>query len=308
MQSLHDKDSVQVPFKGNNEIKGNVDNHCLDKESPLAPILSVAVGNIYKNTKKIEDPKKANQGAAPRSGHRMRLSENLRARIVDRNELVSELFEGRHDNHLRDLSQAMLRTEVNIGVLSKEMFKVLLVQEVLRICASLFAGRTIYTGCWFNTYDILMDDYFRTNNGSIPNKQDLLREFINIAYRLSRAKKTIRNGDFVLRSNPQTYFNKHNTAHNAFAHTKQWLRQLQQNDKRKAERKKRQDHNAQFHNRRIKEQNQVFAKIVQYMKGTISFDQLFNFIDKKKLLSEAFKGQIGNYITEAAARYSSEAI
>ncbi len=301
------------------EIKENVDNNSLGKEFAtahecLTPEVSgenkeFAIAHDSKNLQEqtlqehrwqCDEFGKTRGGAPPKFEQSLpkkeqkstrkrkitpeigKLSQMLTARIEPIPQFCRDLAAGNYDNY-KSLDIRILDREAYSGIISREDFHDLIIQEFLKQSAKIWKGKNATVGTWMNTYKLLKSSYFVGLHYKPLHKNyqvELLGEY---RWRIEHARKYfLRHKDFNPLY-PSQYFDRTRTTNQegGFEYTKKaWQKHLkytQERDVRKhsAERK------SQLRKDKINAHKAVTLEIKKYIADKCTITELYHFVSSK---------------------------
>ena len=219
--------------------------------------------------------------------------------------LAKKLTEGFFDNY-KPIRNTILKQEVLYGLLSREQFRDLMIQELIKTAAKLWKDwkfGNIYEGEWIKTYKILQSNYFFTNNGNIPNKDTMLKMLIDYKYRLKVANDYKRIKPEWNPTNPSNYFNPHLKT-SGFAGTKKFLTKKRQ--KQKLQQKQQSELKRNAYKKEM--QNQLWKRIEYRIKkhwdGKMTATELQNWLHYNA--PEVTASQIREFVSRIAKTYKKQ--
>ncbi|MBC8753942.1 hypothetical protein H2O64_04620 [Kordia sp. YSTF-M3] len=280
---------------------GNVDNHSQDMEvASFATENSSKNKNIYKNTKSDNPQKISNQYAGKLGGGenfpKNELSEYLRGQMLYKTVFLNALTEHHYDTYSFSTANMTRRldTESIRGVLSKEEFRELLLQQFIKIAAPIWKGKNVYYGSWHKAYIQIDDEYLRNPNGSIPRKETLLYMFGFLVYRIGRAKRFFNSKKDYRIHFPCIYFDatRKQPSEGGFAYTVEWLKQYQKYQDLRATRKQQAATKAGARRRQKTNEEKVRDQIKLFVKGKIALPQVYDYIETNKGIPNYFIAEV----------------
>jgi hypothetical protein len=280
---------------------GNVDNHSQDAEAnSFTAENSSKNKNTNKNTKEDKPQKNSNQYAGKLGGGedlpKNELSEYLRGQILYKTVFLNALTEHNYDTYSFSASNMTRRldTESLYGVMSKEEFRELLLQQFIKIAAPIWKGKNVYYGSWHKAYIQIDDECLRNPNGSIPRKETLLYMFGFLVYRIGRAKRFFKSKQQYIIHFPCIYFDptRKLPSEGGFAYTVEWLKQYQKYQDLRATRKQQAATKAGARRRQKTNEEKVRDQIKLFLKGKIALPQVYTYIERNKGIPDYFIGEV----------------
>ncbi|RRO19667.1 hypothetical protein [Flavobacteriaceae bacterium 14752] len=293
---------VTSTFKNNKKKKEIVDNQSHDKE--------VKSANAYKNNYKNTKPQVAKSeiaGPAEISKKEAQYSQNLRDRLEIPFDFAAKLANGEFDYYL-PIDKRRLLYEVRTGTLNADEFKEFCIQDFLKSSAKLWKNNHAAAGCWYNTYEMLMNEWFVTFAGVTFDKKTTFEKLLEYRYRLNRAKSFFDHTNWNNVRYPSDYFNLQvkDPKNVCFGYTRKfWKQKLKKDEQYQAKQAKRrgkakridaQRKQDRQHNRKLK------AAVNKFLKKTITFDQLTDYVTNN--LPSSYLYKIPNIIQEKTKTYA----
>ena len=300
------KDEVTCSiFKENIKKEGNVDNHSFAKgqKSTIFDISNIASNgsndmSLHKNTlpdrPKKNDPVK--QGQKTSGGGKNLLSEHLREQILDRHDMVEALTNGTYSNYVFHATNNRKRyeSEANNGAMAREEFRILLLQQFIKIAAPIWKNHAVFAGSWMLAYQAIFDEFLLNSNGSIPSKLTLMVEFDCLLYRINRSKRFFRKKKDYPIHYPSIYFDptRKLAKEGGFAYTLKWLKVSQKRKSNLENRKAKRIAEAGKRRKTLNADEKVRKLIKEYLKGGISLPTVFEKIETNPSIPNYFIGEV----------------
>lgn len=193
-QDLNYYKSVNVTVLKENQIKENVDNNSHQKGTPAAEPLS-----SYNNT----NPQDA-QFQTGGGGKYVKLSENLKATIENEVDLAKNLSSGTY-NYYKPIDIRTLHEESMYGILSREEFKEVILQDFFKSAAKLYRNSTPFVGSWLLAYRNWTERRFLVN-GHVTHKDNMVKFLQELRWRLNHAHRWFTKHNEVKILFPNDYF------------------------------------------------------------------------------------------------------
>ncbi|UUC45561.1 hypothetical protein [Flavobacterium cerinum] len=268
------------------EIKENVENNSLSKRSSLGSSLTSFNSTFYRNTdRKMQ--KISPEGAAKIvktdavDSVELTVSEKLQRLIVHPQQLAEELASGEHWDY-SPIDIRVLFREAYEGTLTTEEFKQLLIQDFLKTSAKIWRGKRVFVGSWKNTINVFYDSWFMNGKFTFSkqNQFDYLKEY---RWRINHARKWFLSKPDFNPLFPSDYFDRSRTDRKevGFGYTsKAWNRHLKYMENRAAKQRKA-ENKTQTRKQSLSAAKAVEAKIKMYLKGRVSVENLYIFVQNK---------------------------
>lgn len=170
---------VTVTKVNNNNIKENVDNNSLEKGT-ASPDNSFA---FYNNTTSQLENKQTRAAAKT-----VKVSENLEKLIETKIEFCNKLTKGDYNNWV-PIDIRTMYLESKEGTITREEFRELEIQEILKSLAKLYKNSKPYFGSWLKAYDLLLSKEFLNPNGHLYHKDLMVDKLQEYRWRINHANK-----------------------------------------------------------------------------------------------------------------------
>lgn len=275
-KELPDNEEDTRTIKDKNKIKENVENNSLVLGTPSAGSSLI----FYRNTR--SKVKSLTGGAAPKNVKVLEKDKTLSDKLTDLIEHPQELAEnltlGLHNNH-KPLDIRVLVKEAYSGTMTKDEYKELVVQDFLKTSAKLYRGKNVYTGVWKKTINAMMQDWFKAMGTTTFNKHIVVEMLQEYRWRLNSAHKWFVSHKFNPLF-PSDYFDLSRTDRKevGFAYTKKvWNKHLKYQESKPVEKRKIEKKVA-TRKATINASKAVETKVMQYLKGKMDIETLYNFV------------------------------
>lgn len=199
-KSFGNSKEVTVTEHKENQIKENVDNNSL-KKCNATPLQGETIlnNNNYNNTNSQDEKSKLGGGEKI-----VKSSEKLRQKIENEYDFAENLTKGKYHNYTPiDIRQFF--NESMYGILSREEFKELIIQDFLKSAARLYKNSTPYFGSWLKAYRMLIENEFMVN-GNLHNKALMVDKLQEYRWRLHHAERWFTRHNEVKILFPSDYF------------------------------------------------------------------------------------------------------
>ena len=170
---------VTVTKVNNNNIKENVDNNSLEKGT-ASPDTSFV---FYNNTTSQLENKQTRAAAK-----NVKVSENLEKLIETKIEFCNNLTKGNYNNWV-PIDIRTMYLESKEGTITREEFRELEIQEILKSLAKLYKNGKPYFGSWLKAYDLLLSKEFLNPNGHLYHKDLMVDKLQEYRWRINHANK-----------------------------------------------------------------------------------------------------------------------
>ncbi len=211
-----------------------------------------------------------------------KLSQMLTARIEDVPQFCKDLANGNYNNY-KPLDLRILVREAYNGIMSREDFHDLIIQEFLKQSAKIWKGKNANTGTWVNTYKLLKNNYFIGANGKSVHKYyqvELLGEY---RWRIDHARKYfLRHKDFNPLY-PSQYFDRTRKTHQegGFEWTKKaWQKHLKYTQEKDA-RKHSALRKAELRKQKRNAHKAITWELKKYISEKCTLEELYEFVNTK---------------------------
>lgn len=193
---LPDNNDSNRSFRNNKEIKANVNKHSGERSSlSLTSLNFSSIGNTRENYAEKNDAaqNKKRTGAEKNtdSAKKNTLSQFLRQKLEEKNDLADQLAAHQHDNYT-PIRKEILEKEAFSGSLTREEFKELVLQDFFKTAAKLYKGATPYKASWLKAYNTWMQEKFITNAGHCLSKQNMLTRIPELRYGLAAVARYLK--------------------------------------------------------------------------------------------------------------------
>ena len=178
-KSFGNTKEVTVTQVNNNNIKENVENNSLEKGT-ASPDPSFA---LYNNTTSQLENKQTRAAAKT-----VKVSENLEKLIETKIEFCNNLTKGKYKNWV-PIDIRTMYLESKEGTITREEFRELEIQEILKSLAKLYKNSTPYFGSWLKAYDLLLSKEFLNPNGHLYHKDLMVDKLQEYRWRINHASK-----------------------------------------------------------------------------------------------------------------------
>ena len=178
-KSFGNTKEVTVTQVNNNNIKENVENNSLEKGT-ASPDPSFA---LYNNTTSQFENKQTRAAAKT-----VKVSENLEKLIETKIEFCNNLTKGKYKNWV-PIDIRTMYLESKEGTITREEFRELEIQEILKSLAKLYKNSTPYFGSWLKAYDLLLSKEFLNPNGHLYHKDLMVDKLQEYRWRINHANK-----------------------------------------------------------------------------------------------------------------------
>lgn len=222
--------------------------------------------------------------------------------IEDPIQLCRDLAEGNYNDY-KPLDIRILTAEAYWGVMTREEFHDLMVQEIMRQSAKIWRNKTVHIGSWINAYKTLKNRYLLYHNNLPYHKNFQVEILSEIRWRLNHAQRYfLKNKDFNPLF-PSQYFDKTRKDHRegGFEYTRRaWQRKLKYEAdkdiaKAIAERK------AQLRAKKINAHKNISFKIKQYVNNKITLESLYDFMQSQH---PEYIPKIGDMLSKYLSTYN----
>ncbi|WP_347066060.1 hypothetical protein [Flavobacterium sp. WV_118_3] len=274
-------------IKDQYEIKENVDNSSLSKRSSLGSSLTSFNSTFYRNTG-CNVLNISPGGAAENVKNdavdtvELTVSEKLQRSIIHPQQLAEELASGEHWDY-SPIDIRVLKDEAYGGTMTTDEFKQLLIQDFLKTSAKIWRGKRVYVGSWKNAINIFYDQFFVNGQNKTFAKQyqfDYLQEY---RWRINHARKWFLSKPDFNPLFPSDYFDRTRTDRKevGFGYTtKAWNRHLKYMENRAVKQRKA-ENKTQTRKQSLSAAKAVETKIKLYLKGRVSVENLYSFVQNK---------------------------
>lgn len=228
------------------------------------------------------------------------ISEFLHQKIEDPNVFCSSLANNQYHNY-RFTDKRLLEKEVYHGNLTRVEFRELLLQYFFKMVGPLYRNKEVFYPSWRKAYNLIDENELINNNGSVPNKVNLLYKFENLIYRITYAKRYFNRHTEVNPLFPGQYFSPYRkTAKSGgFAYTIEALKYHQQIIEYKAKKQQREINVAKQNNKRYKAIELVEKKVRQLVNNKITINQLQDYVTNNAHIPYAIVQNLPKYIERA---------
>ncbi|TYB78313.1 hypothetical protein [Bizionia myxarmorum] len=282
-----------------NEIKMKADTSASKRSSLSLTSFNLKVQEHQQNNNLEKDSPGAAENLKPHIRHAQQVSVGLKEIILDPLQFARMLHTQRF-THYEPLTKDLLYHEAHYGLLNKNEFRQLIIQDVLKRLSKLWQKSDFHIGSWVNALKIIDANWFVTFNGLEFDKTTVLQRLDEYDFRI---KQTIlwfnRNKNFNILY-PSEYFNtnRKNSYEGGWMFTQQWwTSHLAKNNIAPQEKKKA----TSEAKRRTVYQNKVKrmrTKVRQVLANKITLADLFNYLD-----TSGFPEEIINMVPETIAYY-----
>lgn len=263
----HELDKYQVRDKGNSQ-KSELGSSCTKtntekpKRQKNRAIFKITSQTIEKNK------------TVPREKE-YTISEILAANLETKSTLAKELSAGKHNDYVH-LSAKIVQHEAFHGSLHPDVLKEIIIQDIFKYSAVIFAGLSVYPGSWMNAIKLWMALKFISFTGKTLNKPNLYEDWLKTINILNEVRKFKENHPEWYPVFPSLYFDparkfkENNSFEYALQHFRIDTKKVESYEKRKA--------NAERSKRHKTNVKKAQERIRLHLRGKISLDNLYDYV------------------------------
>ncbi|MBQ0907504.1 hypothetical protein KBJ98_02180 [Flavobacterium sp. F-328] len=231
------------------------------------------------------------------------LSDKLQQLIVHPQELAVDLAEGKFNTY-KPIRLEYLEREAYSGTLLNEEYRELCIQDIFKMSAKIWKGRTPYAGSWKKAINQYYLSKFMAFTGNSFNKSNVFSEMKAMRWRLHWAMAWYRKNNTVNPLFPSDYFDftRKSSKEVGFEYTKQkYSEHLKYKEKSEVLRQK-QEAAAKKRAATIN-YSKKFEKVVNnFFKDKLTLTELYNYVEKN--LPEDFTQKLHEKIEQKALKAS----
>lgn len=278
-KELPNNNEVTRAFKKNIKKIENGQADFLDKERSIAAGFSFV---FYKDIPQQEAKSKLGGGEKNVKISKT-LSEKLEKSILPEQELAVQLSAGTFNNYTR-IDKRYLEQEAYNGTMSREDFKLLVIQEFFKCAARLYRDKNVFVGSWKKAINSYIEKLFFTNNGNglhLYNKSLMIEQLDQLMWRLNTAAKWFRKTN-ISPLFPSDYFDfsRVEAKEIGFEYTKKsWINHLKYIETKPAQvfkiKKK-----ADLRKKTINHSKKFDVALNRFFKNRLQLSELIEYVDK----------------------------
>lgn len=209
------------------------------------------------------------------------LSDRLQNLIIHPQELAVNLSEGNYNTY-KPIRLEYLEREAYHGTLLKEEFRELCLQDIFKMSAKIWKGRTPYAGSWKKAINLYYQSKFIAFTGDSFNKANVFSYMKEMRWRLLWAMAWYRKNDTVNPLFPADYFDftRKTSKEVGFEYTKQkYGEHLKYKEKSEALKKK-QESNAKKRAAIINYAKKFENVVNKFFNDKMTLTELYNYVEK----------------------------
>lgn len=200
-KSFGNNKDVTVTLHKENEIKENVDNNSLRKGNATL-LQDETISNNNNDINTGLQFEKRQTGAAEKF---VKLSEKFQQNVENEYKLAENLKNGLY-NFYKPIDVRELYNEAMYGILSREEFKEVILQDFFKTSAKLYRNSTPYFGSWLKAYQNWMKKMFFSGKETLIHKTTMVERLQEYRWRLNHAHKWFTKHSEVNILFPSDYF------------------------------------------------------------------------------------------------------
>lgn len=282
MQNLHNNSVTTRTFLKRIKKKEIVENNFKSKNVALllSDCKEQLQSNFYKNTNTLDTEKQTTprEISIENEPEHKKLTRFLKGKMLNDQDFARKLTQKEFSEYT-PISHHLLQKEAQYGTMTNAEFRLLIIQEILKIGAKIWSNHNVFGGNWQKTIYLANDDWFISNNGHNYNKVTLIRSLKECTWRLNWANNWFENNPNINALFPFDYFDKSRklSSEIGFRFTKQKYKQHLARKQKRAEEKKQLQDKARKRQRKTVLNQKIDRAIGKFFTGKYTQEQLYSY-------------------------------